>query len=164
MKKTKSKYESEIENCAEKRQTSSIHECGKKKFRRRKRSPASSFTRGQITLAKLRKVGATVTGCRNIIIQFKLISFMVKNTRHSIDQYLFCARHSTSSQWCHHLTEVSPSSVFLIQPGFDIINRTNSIIIIDYTIDHCHHNFRQLSSCRQHFGDIHHHHHNHHYL
>ena len=78
MKKTKSKYESkiEIENCAEKRQTSSIHECGKNTFfRRRKRSPASSFTRGQITLAKLREVGAAVTGCRNVIIQFKLKSY-----------------------------------------------------------------------------------------
>ena len=51
-----------------------LQDCEEKNtfFRRGKRSPASSFTRGQITLAKLREVGAAVTGCRNIIIQFKL--------------------------------------------------------------------------------------------
>ena len=39
----------------------------------------------------------------------------------------------------------------------------NRIIIIDYAIDHRHHDFRQSSSCRQYLGDIHHHHHHHHH-
>ena len=52
-----------------------LQDCEEKNtfFRRRISSPASSFTRGQITLAKLREVGAAVTGCQNVIIQLKLV-------------------------------------------------------------------------------------------
>ena len=119
--------------------------------RRRKRSPASSFTRGQITLAKLREVGAAVTGCRNVIIQFKLKSYGENYA--SFDRSVSFLRNSLyiianvpSVDWS--ITIICISDLAWHR------HHEQNIIIIDYTIDHCHHYFRQLSSCRQHLGEF----------
>ena len=120
-------------------------------FRRRKRSPASSFTRGQITLAKLREVGAAVTGCRNVIIQFKLKSYGENYA--SFDRSVSFLRNSLyiianvpSVDWS--ITIICISDLAWHR------HHEQNIIIIDYTIDHRHQKFRQLSSCRQHLGEF----------